>query len=473
MENNNLIGRKSELKQLEKCYNSKQSQLVIVSGRRRIGKTYLIDEAFNGKITFKLTGARNQNLSEQLDNFDKELYHLSKIEKKSKTWSDAFLSLREYLDSFDSTIRLVVFFDEMPWLDSKKSKFLESFEYFWNHYGSSKNNLLFIVCGSSSSWIQDKIIKNKGGLFDRHSALITLKPFTLEETEQYLVSKEIYWSKEDIVRLYMVLGGIPYYLNYIDRDLTLNENIDSMFFDSNASLKNEFNILYSTLFENEEGITKIVELLGKHRYGISRKEIAENANFSYNGVLSKMLNSLEVSGFVESYVRYGDKKEIVYRLCDYYSLFYLKFIKNKDNNDHHFWSNSYLSQSRINYEALGFELVCLNQIDKIKSALSIGGVLSSNYPWYKRSNDESEGAQLDLVIDRKDRVTTICEIKFYNSEFEIDKEYALKLRRKIDIYRKTTNTKNTIQLVLISTYGLKKNMYSNMINRVITIEDLF
>ena len=271
----------------------------------------------------------------------------------------------------------------------------------------------------------------------------------------------------------MILGGIPYYLNYLDCELTLSENIDSMFFASDATLKNEFELLYSTLFENKEAILKIVETLSKNRYGMSRKDISNVSKIQYNGALTNMLKSLEVSGFIESFVRYGDKKEICYRVCDYYSIFYLKFIKDSKNNDHHFWSNSYANQARKNYEALGFELICLNQIDKIKSALSIGGVLSNNYPWLKQGTNDDDGAQIDLVIERKDHVTSICEIKFYDDSFEIDKEYAQKLRKKIDVFIRTTNCKNSIQLVLISSYGLKKNMYSNMINKVVCIDDLF
>ena len=473
MKNVNFIGRQEEFKKLEKCYNEKQSQLVIVSGRRRVGKTFLVNEVFEGDFVFKLTGARDLSVKDQLLNFSNELKRRTGKKQSPKSWNDAFELLRVYLDSFDSSRRLVVFFDEMPWLDTKKSKFLENFEYFWNDYGSAKKNLMFIVCGSAASWLQDKIMNNKGGLFDRHSAFITLKPFTLKETEKYLESKNIIWTREDIVRLYMILGGIPYYLNYLDCELTLSENIDSMFFASDATLKNEFELLYSTLFENKEAILKIVETLSKNRYGMSRKDISNVSKIQYNGALTNMLKSLEVSGFIESFVRYGDKKETCYRLCDYYSIFYLKFIKDSKNNDHHFWSNSYANQARKNYEALGFELICLNQIDKIKSALSIGGVLSNNYPWLKQGTNDDDGAQIDLVIERKDHVTSICEIKFYDDSFEIDKEYAQKLRKKIDIFIRTTNCKNSIQLILISSYGLKKNMYSNMINKVVCIDDMF
>ena len=473
MKYSNFIGRKEEYKRLERCYNSNQSQLIIISGRRRVGKTYLIDEVFEDDFVFKFTGSRNLNLNDQLKNFASELKRRTNLDVTINTWADAFVLLRNYLDSFDSSKKLVVFFDEMPWMDTNKSKFIDSFEFFWNDYGSAKKNLIFIVCGSSSSWIQDKILKNKGGLFNRHSALFTLKPFTLTEVEEYLLSRNINWTRVDIIRLYMIIGGIPYYLNYLDSSLTLSENIDNLFFSENAYLKNEFNILYSTLFENNEDILKIVEVLGKQRYGMDRKNISLKTKLPYNGHLSNMLNSLEVSGFITSYIKQGNRKEVNYRLTDYYSLFYLKFIKNQVNNDHHFWSNSFSSQARINYEALGFELICTNMVDNIKHALSIGGVLSTNYPWSKKGNNDEEGSQIDLVIERKDHVTTICEIKFYNTEFEIDKDYNSKLIKKIEIFKKETKSKDSFQLVLVSTYGLKKNMYSNIINKVITVDDLF
>lgn len=474
MGSKNIIGREKELNILKGLYESNQSKLVIVSGRRRVGKTFLIDEAFKGDFVFKLTGSRNQPTSIQLRNFIAELERRTKKEsKKIYDWIGAFELLRDYLDSLDESKRIVVFFDEFPWLDNRKSGFLSAFEFFWNDYGSSKNNLLFIICGSSTSWIENKILKNKGGLFDRHSAILKLKPFTLKETELFLKDRNINWERIDIVRLYMVLGGIPYYLNYLDNNLTLNENVDNLFFNDDALLKDEFNQLYLTLFERAEGHIKVVTALSTVKSGLTRKEIADITKLSYNGALSEILESLEVSGFIMSYDRYGDKKETCYMLMDYFSLFYLRFLKDKHGIDHHYWSNSYESSSKRVYEGLTFERVCLTHIDNIKDALSIGGVLSTQYPWLKKGNDEESGAQVDLVIDRRDSVITICEMKFSNAPYLIDKEYSINLRNKIDVFRRSMKTKKTIQLVFITTFGIKQSLYNNMINRFIDLDAFF
>lgn len=474
MKSDVFIGRTNEYNKLKKCYEANNSQLVIVSGRKGVGKTYLIDEVFQGNFTFRITGSRELNKREQLKNFIVELNRVSGEKYKVPgNWTDAFELLREYLDSFDKEKRLLVFFDELPWFDNKKSNFLPSFEYFWNNYGSSKRNLMFIVCGSSASWIEDKILQNKGGLFNRHNAFIVIHPFSLNETEEMLMSKNINWSRIDIVRAYMILGGIPYYLNYLDGDYTLNENIDHLFFTEDAILKSEFNILFSTQFTTKDDYVKVVTVLSETRKGLTRKEISNKTKLQYNGVLTKILYNLAVSGIIKSYYRFEDRKEKYYILSDFFTLFYLRFLKSGLINDSHYWSNTYLDQSRKIYESLAFELLCFNSVDKIKDALSIGGVLSTNYSWSKRGDGDNKGAQIDLVIDRKDNVITICEIKFYNNEFTIDSEYASVLRNKIQVFQDSMKKKKSIQLVLVSTYGLKKNSYSNIINRSLNIDDLF
>ncbi len=237
MNNLGFIGRKNEYAILEKCYESKQSQLVIVYGRYRVGKTFLINQSFENKFAFKTTGVYQQNKKTQLANFALEL---SRMDKKShnafEDWPSAFSALEDYLDTLDENEKQVVFFDEMPWLDTKKGGFLPAFEFFWNNYGNAKNNLLFIVAGSASSWITNKLVCNKGGFFNRHSARIYLEPFTLKETKEYLENQNIHWSNYDIAQCYMIMGGIPFYLSQIDSSFSLNENIDHIFFKEHGSL---------------------------------------------------------------------------------------------------------------------------------------------------------------------------------------------------------------------------------------------
>lgn len=474
MKKNELIGRAAEYRSLEKCYREKHAQLAIVMGRRRVGKTFLVNESFEDDMVFKVTGSKGASMKDQLDNFFDELrLRDPSFRETPKSWREAFVLLRQYLDSLPKDRRLVVFIDEMPWLDSRKSKFLPSFEYFWNHYGSAKKNLLLIVCGSASAWIQKKIIKNKGGLFNRQSAIVRLEPFTLSETEQYLESKGISWSRMDIARLYMVTGGVPFYLDEIDPELTLNENVDRLFFAKGAPLQGEFKLLYETLFDRKEGHVSVVTTLSKHRYGLTRKEIGEETKLPKNGNLSGILESLEQSGFIAPLLSRGERKEKRYYLSDFFTYFYLRFVQDRLGKDERFWSNAAMSQSRTSYEGIAFEFVCLSHISQIKEALGISGVLSEWFGWRVAPSEEQSGAQIDLVIDRRDNVSSLCEMKFVGQEFTISKDYDEELRNKIARYDAFSKHRKSIQMVFVSSYGLKRNMYSGLVQRSLTLDDLF
>ncbi len=473
MNKDTIVGREYELKMLNRAYESKDSQLVVITGRRRVGKTYLVNNAFEGKFTFKLTGSYGDNKEIQLHNFAVELAKRNNgYVEKPTSWSDAFLSLEKYLDSIKTSDKILVFFDEMPWLDNQKSGFLKAFEYFWNSYGSSKRNLMFIVCGSSTSWISDKILKNRGGLFNRYTLQLFLKPFTLKETKQFLLSKNIRWSDYDIAQIYMIMGGIPFYLMQLDESLSLGENVDNMFFKKQGLLWNEFNNLYQTLFANNAQYIKIVEALANKRSGLSRNEIAKITKIPYNGVLSKMLSNLVDSDFISPWISYREKKETVYRLTDFYTSFYFKYIKENYANDEHYWASSYDEPSRKIWLAYSFELLCFLHVNEIKQALGISGVSTKTYAYYKKGDAKSSGVQIDLIIERRDKVIDLIEIKYASNEFEIDKKYDLNLRNKIEALTKLTNGRKSIRLVFITTYGVKRNEYSNIVNKSILLSEL-
>lgn len=465
----NIIGRKEECERLDECMESNNSQLIIVYGRRRVGKTYLINEYFNYEFAYKLTGAYGVKKELQLRTFINELNR--KVDTKydvPKDWIDAFDRLRDYLDSLSTDKKHVIFFDEMPWLDTKKSGFLEAFEWFWNGYASTKKNLICIVCGSATSWMDDKIANNKGGLFNRQTCKLYLKPFKLYEVKEYLESRNIHWSLYDIACTYMILGGIPYYLSLLKSKLSYNQNIDNLFFKENGELFDEFDHLYKTLFTNSENYIKVVEALNSKRSGLNRKEISNKTKIEENGTLTKILKNLELSGFIKSSNFYKNKKkETVYQLSDYYTAFYLKFIKDNYGKDEHYWINSIDDPSRRTWFGLTFENVCRDHISQIKHKLGISGVLSNEYVW---NNGE---AQIDLLIERRDMVINLCEIKFSVNEFEIDSKYDMEIRNKMEAFRKAVNYKKSIQIIMITTYGLKKSKYNSLITNEVTLDDLF
>ncbi len=472
---NNLIGREKEIRRLNRALEEREAQLIIVYGRRRVGKTFLINEYFGGDFSFKFTGAFGESKKVQLKNFVLELNRQAMTKYDvPQDWSDAFALLRDYLESKDKEKKQVVFFDEMPWMDRQKSGFLPAFEWFWNSWGSSRENLVFIVCGSATSWMIDKLDNNKGGLFNRQTCRLYLEPFNLHDTELYLKSRDIYWSRYDITVCYMIMGGIPYYLKLLDRSLSLNENIDALFFEKRSELWDEFEHLYNTLFSNSDNYIRIVEALSKKRSGLTRNEISKASGVAANGVLSKMLTDLINSGFVRINDIFGRKKrDITYQLSDYYSLFYFRFIKDNYGKDEHLWSNSNDNPARRSWEGLTFEQICKDHIQQIKNKIGIAGVMTEISSWSKQGNDEEDGVQIDLLIDRRDRVINLCEIKFSGAQFEIKKEYDIKLKNKVEVFRETTKTNKTIQMTMITTYGIKKNMYSNYVGKEITLDDLF
>ena len=382
--------------------------------------------------------------------------------------------LRDYLTSLPEKEKKVVFFDEMPWMDTARSGFLNAFEYFWNSFGASLDNLVFIVCGSASSWLAEHIDRNKGGLFNRLTCRLYLEPFSLHETELYLRSMGIEWSRYDIAECYMVMGGIPYYLSLLRNDLSCPANIDHIFFRKRAELWDEFSHLYHTLFSNGDKYIRIVEALSERHNGLTMEALARKTGLPVNGDLSRILHDLTDTGFIRVNTFFGKKKrDACYQLADYYTLFYFRFLKDNPGTDEHFWSAGTGTPARNAWAGFTFELLCMDHIRQIKKALDIAGVISEHSVWYTRGDDSRDGTQIDLLIDRRDRVINLCEIKFSTGAFEIDKAYDMRLRNMVNIFREATGTKKTLTVTMITTYGVKKNMYSSHVGREVCLEDLF
>lgn len=472
-----IIGRRKEYARLDKCMRENSAQLIIVYGRRRVGKTYLINQYFNNTFQFKLTGAYGEPKTAQLHAFASELIRKSHIKVDTpKAWSQAFELLRKYIERLPTNEKCVVFFDEMPWLDTHKSGFLSAFEYFWNDFGSAQEHLVFIVCGSSTSWLVENIDHNKGGLFNRQTCKLYLEPFTLHETEEYLISKGINWSRYDVTECYMIMGGIPYYLSLLDKELSYLQNVDYLFFRKKAELWDEFDHLYNTLFSHGGNYIAVVTALSGKAAGITRNEIARQTGLASNGVLSKILKNLVDSGFVRENSFFGrKKKETIYQLADYYTCFYFHYLKDARGIDEHYWSNTLDAPSRKAWAGITFEQVCKDHIGQIKQKLGIAGVLSEQSSWFVKADKDQgiTGTQIDLIIDRRDRIINLCEMKFSIDEFVIEKTYDALIRSRIETFRRITGTKKALQIAFITTYGVKSNMYSSIIQKQITLDDLF
>ncbi|MDR1342740.1 MAG: ATP-binding protein [Prevotellaceae bacterium] len=468
-----IIGRNAEMKQLTEYAASGKAEFVVIFGRRRVGKTFLVKEFFRGNFTFYLSGAENASKKEQLFNFTTALNKHSKAEYPPvDSWQNAFVQLESYLQSVKTNGRKVVFIDELPWLDNAKSGFLLAFEYFWNAYASSESGILLIVCGSATSWLMNKIIRNRGGLHNRVTRQIFLEPFTLNETEQFLKSKKIAMTRFQIAECYMIMGGIPYYLEQLERSLGLDQNIDKLFFKKNAVLRNEYSKLYASLFKKPENYIKIIEVLAQKRKGLTREEIVKFSRISDGGGLTDMLEELELCGFISINSNFtNSKKNQLHQLVDFYSLFYLNFVKDRKGNDASYWSSLIDNPVHRSWTGYSFELLCQTHISQIKKALSIGGVISYLSGW--RSKESADGAQIDLLIDRNDNIINICEMKYSTKEFTITKAIDANLRNKRGAFIEETKTRKTTHITMITTYGVKHNEYWNNIQSEVKLDDLF
>jgi uncharacterized protein len=466
-----MVGRKKEIELLEKKYNSTESEFIAVYGRRRVGKTYLIRTQFENRLTFQFTGSANSTMQFQLMNFGlaiKEQY--PQYEGKITSWIDAFQVLKTMIENHSAS-KKIIFIDELPWLDTKNSYFLQALEHFWNGWASLRKDVLLIVCGSTASWMINKLINHKGGLHNRITAKLKIEPFTLAECKEFITEKEFVLSDFQIIELYLVLGGIPFYWNTIEKGKSVFQLVQSICFDPNGLLRNEFTNVFKSLFLNGEKHEAIIEMIATKNKGLTREEIIKQTGLTNGGSLTRMLNELEESGFIRSYTAFGNKtKNTLYQLVDFYSAFYLKFIKPNLKQEVN-WLSKIDTSEYLVWSGYAFEQLCLSHARQIKVALGIGGIDSSIYSW--KSSQSTNGAQIDLVIDRKDKVINICEMKFSTLPYVLSKSDDLNLRNKLAIFKSETKTKKSLHLVMISPYGYLQNTYSALIQSSITIEDLF
>jgi hypothetical protein len=474
-----VIGRKQEIAELNRRLKSNRAEFIAVYGRRRVGKTFLINEVFRDNMVFKHTGLspydkkKRMTIKDQLQNFYFSLvrHGMDGIEPP-KTWMEAFFLLEQYLTRIDNGSRQVVFIDELPWMDTARSGFLTAFEAFWNGWGNARHNLCLVVCGSASSWIIDNLINNKGGLYGRLTLEMKLHPFSLGESEEFFNSRGIKMSRYNITQAYMILGGIPFYLDYFNPSYSLAQNVDALFFTRTAKLNDEFERLFSSIFDNAEKCMEIVRSLGKRHSGFTRDEIAKMTESEPNGDFSKVLKALEESGFITRYIPYGgSKREVMYKLTDNFCWFWLHFKENGDIRQTDYWQN-HLNESEISsWRGIAFEEICLQHIHQIKSALQIAGVSSSESSLIVKDN-QTAGMQIDLLIDRADDIVNVCEIKYSKSPYTVTKDYAAKLYSRAAALEEA-NPSKTFHLTYIGINPLVSNEYAEVFQSVVTGEDLF
>ncbi len=471
-----LIGRERECEELKWAVESQRSEFIVMYGRRRIGKTFLVRRFFDDKYSLHYVGAHKQPKSVQLKNFLEALIRFSGDRNipAFDNWHDAFLRLESYLENCKEE-RKVVFFDEMPWMDTQGSDFVAELEYFWANWVQDRDDIVFIACGSATSWMKEKLEENQGGLHNRITHRIYLRPFYLSECREYLEEHGFEWDNYQILQCYMLFGGVPYYLSLLRPYLSLPENVDALIFRRGGDLSDEFNELYSALFKKADRYINIVRLLATKRQGFQRGEIEQVTGYSGGG-LTKMLDNLERCDFIVAYNQYGNKNKLtLYRLADFYTLFYFRYVENNRSRDEQYWQHHFMDRSVESWEGFTFEEVCLRHLPHIKQGLGISGMATDSSSWrfVPKKDDAREGAQIDLVISRADKIIHLIEMKFCETPFVIKKDYEERLKKRKALFMEIAEITRGPVITFITPMGLSQGSHSSVVHSQLTAKHLF
>lgn len=470
-----FIGREKECALLNEYLESPQSEFIAVYGRRRVGKTSLIQHVIGNKYAFYVAGMDNVPMRMQLDNFMEGIRKRYPKTPKVNNWLEAFIALENYLDKLPKG-RKIVFIDEMPWMDTPKSHFISGLEHFWNSWASWHDDIKLIVCGSATSWIINNLIKNRGGLHNRVTHKISLQPFTLRECKQYFEARGFRLHNRQVAECYMIFGGVPYYLSKMNKGESVAQNIDRLLFSPDGELADEFQSLYNSLYRNAPKHIKIVTALASKGNGLTRQELLKKTGIPDNGKFSMLLSELQHCGFIRSYKPYlrstsnRQSPDTIYQLIDPFTLFHFQ-VAIHSNNDHHFCTNSQNSHRYSTWAGLSFEMLCLNHINQIKESLGIAGVVTSEYSWI--GSDNGHSVQIDMLIDRADNTINICEMKYYHKPFALSSKTAGELENKVFVFKNNTHSNKNLILTLITADEIEHNEFSNIIQKNLVLNDLF
>lgn len=471
-----IAGRQKEIAVLQSLYDNRESSFLAVYGRRRIGKTYLIQQVYENDIVFGCSSVLEENMSFQLESFWTSLNERQPDKRPvppPKTWLQAFFQLKMYLNTLEKGKKKVIFLDEIPWFETPRSGFLSALDNFWNQYCTKRRDIILVICGSAASWIIDKVVNSRGGLHNRLTNRLLLKPFTLGETKAFFDLNNVKLSLKEIAEIYMCVGGIPFYLKDIKAGYSVPQILDQLFFHQQATLTNEFQNLYASLFRNNTFHEKVVTALASKNKGLTRNELIKALGITSGGDLTIVLDELVQCGFIKQIFPILKRKEdALYRLIDEYSLFYFKFLK--DGKTQNSWTKITETQSYKIWSGYAFENLCFKHTEQIKKAFGINGIITNEYSYIFKGNKDEKGIQIDLVIDRADSCINLLEIKFHNKEFEMTKEYAYQLREKAFTFKEKIKSKKAIFITMLTAYGAKKNEhYLSIVTNQLLIDDLF
>ena len=472
---NTIIGREQEIKKLSAAVDRVRPEFIALYGRRRVGKTFLINQMFRNQFAFKMTGVIEGTLKDQFTAFVDAMNDYGfDVPEQPKDWMQAFIMLKNALKKkVNNGEQCIVFIDELPAMDAEGSNVAGAVGYFWNNWASQYDNFVFIICGSATSWMITNVIDSKGGLHDRITVEMPIHPFTLKETEQYLEYQHFLWNRQMVLQAYMIFGGIPYYLSLLDKEESLVQNVDRLFFSQDIQMRREFRRLFNTLYKNPDKYIDIIKALNKSRKGLTREEIASELKCSNNGHLGKQLEDLVCCDLIrKNIVREKEikRKDAIYQLCDFFSLFYLTFIERAEV-EQQYWSHHINTPEVNSWMGLTYERICMAHIQQIKHSLHLDTISTLSYSW--RSKTSTPAAQIDIIIERADKIVNICEVKYCQYEYNLDKDEYDRINKRKNAFIQETGLRHTPWLTMITTEGVARGKYSEMIQTQVTLDDLF
>lgn len=472
---NTIIGREQEIKKLSAAVDRVRPEFIALYGRRRVGKTFLINQMFRNQFAFKMTGVIEGTLKDQFTAFVDAMNDYGfDVPEQPKDWMQAFIMLKNALKKkVNNGEQCIVFIDELPAMDAEGSNVAGAVGYFWNSWASQYDNFVFIICGSATSWMITNVIDSKGGLHDRITVEMPIHPFTLKETEQYLEYQNFLWNRQMVLQAYMIFGGIPYYLSLLDKEESLVQNVDRLFFSQDIQMRREFRRLFNTLYKNPEKYIDIIKALNKSRKGLTREEIASELKCSNNGHLGKQLEDLVCCDLIrKNIVREKEikRKDAIYQLCDFFSLFYLTFIERAEV-EQQYWSHHINTPEVNSWMGLTYERICMAHIQQIKHSLHLDTISTLSYSW--RSKTSTPAAQIDIIIERADKIINICEVKYCQGEYNLDKDEYERIKKRKNAFIQETGLRHVPWLTMITTEGVARGKYSEMIQTQVTLDDLF
>ncbi len=457
-----ITGRQAQIKAMKALYSLDKSYFLAITGRRRVGKTFLIDQVYQERMCYRVTGIQDGSQEAQILNFVQKLAEYSDmpIVTAPENWQQAFILFKSYLQSLPKNKKHIIFMDELPWMATPRSGFIQLLAHLWNDYLSKEKHFVLVICGSSTSWITKRIVNDKGGFHNRLTHTLALQPFTLKETKEFLLSKKIRLTDHAITELYMIMGGIPYYLENIRKGESPTVAIDRMCFSETGILRHEYDNLYKALFDNAANHEAIVKALATAKSGLTRAEIIKKSKVNAGGPYTRAMDDLLLSGFIVEETPFGRKKRgSIYRLADEYSVFFHRFISSSKKASKGIWQLISQSQKYKIWAGYAFESVCQKHIEAIKKALDISKVYTETASYRHTSQTTATGFQIDLLIDRKDKAINLCECKYHDAPIVINAKYAKQLNERKALFKSATGSKKTLFTTMITNQDIVKNEY--------------